>query len=114
MGLLCASAAWAGTVVGEVGLLLKGQRMASVLTETDCTLYRLTAQALERMYGADPELALALHRFLVRLLAERLTTTSNMLRGSQEQGLKRGSPATEDASIMGAPWVAETQQPSLR
>jgi len=43
-----------GTVVGEIGLLLKGQRMASVLTESDCTVYRLTANALERICSADP------------------------------------------------------------
>jgi SulP family sulfate permease len=103
-----------GTVVGEVGLLLQGQRMASVLTETDCTLYRLTAQALERMYGADPELALALHRFLVRLLAERLTTTSNMLRGFQEQGLKRAQPGPVNAPSERSPLESEEQRLSLR
>jgi SulP family sulfate permease len=79
----------AGTVVGEVGLVLKGQRMASVVTETDCTVYRLSEQALERICKTDPELALALHQFLLRLLAERLTSTSNMLRGFQEQGTQR-------------------------
>jgi SulP family sulfate permease len=73
-----------GTVVGEVGLFLGGQRMASVVTEQPCSVYRLTAAALDRMRSEDPSLALALHQYLVRLLAERLTTTSNMLRGYQE------------------------------
>jgi len=36
------------------------------------------------MRREDPALALAFHKFLIRLLAERLTTTSNMLRGLQE------------------------------
>jgi SulP family sulfate permease len=78
-----------GTVVGEVGLVLQGQRMAAVVTETECTVYRLTAEALARMCNTDLELALALHQFLLRLLAERLTSTSNMLRGFQEHSLNR-------------------------
>jgi SulP family sulfate permease len=78
-----------GTVVGEVGLFLKGQRMASVVTETECTAYRLSDKALERIRKDDPELALALYQFVIRLLAERLTSTSNMLRGFQEQRLRR-------------------------
>jgi SulP family sulfate permease len=78
-----------GTVVGEVGMFLGGQRMASVVTEDECSVYRLTAEALDRMRHEDPALALAFHQFLVRLLAERLTTTSNMLRSFQEGSSKR-------------------------
>lgn len=73
----------AGTVVGEVGLFLGGKRTASVIAETDCSAYRLTRSALDRMRAKQPDLALALHEFLIRLLAERLNTTSNMLRGMQ-------------------------------
>lgn len=78
-----------GTVVGEVGLFLQGRRMASVVTETECNVYRLSAESFERMCSSDPELALAFHQFVLRLLAERLTSTSNMLRSFQEQGVKR-------------------------
>ncbi len=74
----------AGTIVGEVGMFLGGQRMASIVAEKSCRVYRLSADALQRMRGADPSLALAFHQFLIRLLAERLTTTSNMLRGFRE------------------------------
>ena len=73
-----------GTVVGEVGLFLGGVRTASVVTDRECTVYRLTAESLKRMCQQDAELALAFHEFLVRLLAERLTTTSEMLRGFQQ------------------------------
>jgi hypothetical protein len=59
--------------------------MAAVVTEADCAVYRLSAQALERMRQDDPALARAGFEFLIRLLSERLTTTSNMLRGFQEQ-----------------------------
>lgn len=73
----------AGTVVGEVGLFLGGKRTASVVADTDCSAYRLDRAALERMQTEKPALSLALHQFVIRLLAERLTTTSNMLRGLQ-------------------------------
>jgi SulP family sulfate permease len=74
----------AGTVVGEVGLFLGGKRTASVVAEKPCTIYRLSSDSLQRMRRDDPELALAFHRFVVCLLAERLTSTSNMLRGLTE------------------------------
>jgi SulP family sulfate permease len=69
----------AGTVVGEVGLFLGGRRSASVITEQASTVYYLSADALSRMRTTDPALALAFHQFLVCLLAERLTSASNML-----------------------------------
>jgi hypothetical protein len=46
----------------------------------------LSAESLERICNSDSELALTLHQFLLRLLAERLTATGNMLRGFKEQG----------------------------
>ena len=81
-----------GTVVGEVGLFLQGQRMASVVTETDCVVYWLTTESLGRICSNELELALALHQFLLRLLAERLTSTSNMLRGFQETEFEAPAP----------------------
>ena len=74
----------AGTVVGEVGLFLGGRRTASVVTEEASTVYLLSAASLHRMRTEDPTLALAFHQFIVRLLAERLTTASNMLRDFQQ------------------------------
>jgi SulP family sulfate permease len=74
----------AGTVVGEVGLFLGGQRAASVVTEQPCTVYRLSHESLERMNVKNPELALAFHRYLICLLAERLTSNSKILRSIVE------------------------------
>jgi SulP family sulfate permease len=74
----------AGTVVGEVGLFLGGKRTASVVTEEPSIVYLLSAEALQRMRKQEPDLALAFHEFVVRLLAERLTTASNMLRDFQQ------------------------------
>jgi sulfate permease, SulP family len=73
-----------GTVVGEVGLFLRGTRAASVVTEQPCTVYRLSIEALERMNRENPELALALHRYLICLLAERLSSRTTLLRGMME------------------------------
>jgi SulP family sulfate permease len=74
----------AGTVVGEVGLFLGGQRTASVITEQPCTVYRLSHESLERMNLENPDLALAFHRYLICLLAERLTSNSKILRSIVE------------------------------
>jgi SulP family sulfate permease len=68
-----------GTVVGEIGFYLNGPRTASVITETEATLYRLTRAAMERMEQDSPEAASAFHEFMVRLLAERLAETNKML-----------------------------------
>ena len=70
----------AGTVVGEVGLYLNQQRLASVITEEPCVIYRLEAKALHRMERENPPLASAFHEFMVRVLAERLTQQSKTLR----------------------------------
>ena len=70
-----------GTVVGEVGLFLRGARAASVITEQPCIVYRLSTTELERMSRDNPDLALAFHRYLICLLGERLTNSTALLRG---------------------------------
>ena len=74
----------AGTVVGEVGLFLGGTRAASVVSEQPCTVYRLTADALERMNREHPDLALAFHRYLICQLGERMAGNSKRLREAVE------------------------------
>jgi SulP family sulfate permease len=68
-----------GTVIGEVALYLKLPRSASVVAETDSSVYRLTLEALHTMQQQDPGLAAALHKFIVRLLAKRLNDTNKLL-----------------------------------
>jgi len=70
----------AGTVVGEIGLYLDQQRLASVVTEEPCTVYRLSAEALHKMEQEKPALASAFHEFMVRVLAERVTQQNRTLR----------------------------------
>ena len=74
----------AGTVVGEIGLYLDQQRVASVVTEEPCTIYRLSAEALHKMELENTALALAFHEFMVRVLAERVTQQNRTLRALVE------------------------------
>jgi SulP family sulfate permease len=74
----------AGTVVGEIGLYLDQQRLASVVTEEPCTIYRLSTEALHKMERENPALAAAFHEFMVRVLAERVTQQNRTLRALVE------------------------------
>jgi len=69
----------AGTVVGEMGLYLSIERTATVVTEQESVLYRLTKKALADIEAQDLELACALHRFFIRLLSERLSHANEEL-----------------------------------
>ena len=73
-----------GTVVGEISLFIGGPRTASVVTNEPCVVFGLTPASLARMEQADPTLALAFHRFMVCLLAERLTNSTGTLRSLLE------------------------------
>jgi sulfate permease, SulP family len=68
-----------GSVVGEVAMYLGGVRTASVVADSPCTCYRLSAEKLREMEQHTPDLAAALHQFLARLLAERLAGLSRSL-----------------------------------
>ena len=69
-----------GAVVGQEELFLGTSRAASVVTETPTVLYRLSAGALYRMEADEPQLAIALHHFMGRLLTEQLGALRRTLR----------------------------------
>jgi SulP family sulfate permease len=75
-----------GTTIGEMGLYRKTQRMASVIADKPSTMYFLPAEAFSQIETADPLLASNIHRFIVNLLAERLShreqELKNLLRSS--------------------------------
>ncbi len=73
-----------GTVVGEIGLYLGQLRLASVVTEEPCVIYRLSAEALQKMERENSVLASAFHEFMVRILAERVTQQNRTLRALVE------------------------------
>ena len=62
-----------GTVFGEMGLYTDAPRSAAVVTDQDAKLYELTEENLKSMQINDPEMATALHRYIIRLLAERIS-----------------------------------------
>ena len=70
----------AGTVAGEVGLYLGGERSASVVADTPSVVHRLGRDALARMAQEDPTLVAAFHQCMAKLLAERLINTNEALR----------------------------------
>jgi SulP family sulfate permease len=69
----------AGTVVGELGLYLGSAATASVVAEEQSRICRLSADALHAMEKEDPLVAAAFHKFIVRLLGERLTNANKSL-----------------------------------
>jgi SulP family sulfate permease len=67
------------TVVGEIGFYLSSPRTADVICDGPCVVYRLSATDLRRMQDDAPELASAVHEYLARRMAERLTHTIRSL-----------------------------------
>jgi SulP family sulfate permease len=62
-----------GVVVGEIALYTGAPRTADVVAETPSVVLRLSRASIERLEAEEPETAAALHRWLARTLAERLT-----------------------------------------
>lgn len=73
-----------GTIVGEIGMYLNIPRSASVVTEKDSVLYRLTSESVKRMEQTNPQLASLFHLFIAKILAERLNNTDKTLRAALE------------------------------
>ncbi len=63
---------------GEVGVLEKGQRTANVRATSDCVLFRISAEAFNRI-KQDPALAVPILNGLCRSLALRLSDVTSRL-----------------------------------
>jgi SulP family sulfate permease len=72
--------AGSGSVIGEIGFYLGGERTADVIADTPCILYRMRLNDLQRLEETDPETASTLHRVIVLLLAERIVNMTNSLK----------------------------------
>ena len=68
-----------GTTVGEMGLYMGIPRTADVVASRSSIVYRLSAEALERMRKEDPEVAAVLHEWIARLLAERVAANNRTI-----------------------------------
>lgn len=69
---VCLRTFGSGVVVGEIAFYLGQRHSASLVTEGDATLWRLSRGALAKMGHEAPGTSAAFHQYLVRTLAERL------------------------------------------
>jgi len=73
-----------GTVVGELGLYLRTNSAASVITERESVFYRLTAEALKNIEEKEPEIAAAFHKYMAQRLGRRLLYTNQSLQAMMD------------------------------
>ncbi|MBP6682307.1 MAG: SLC26A/SulP transporter family protein [Halioglobus sp.] len=68
-----------GTVFGEVGFYLGTPRTASVIVDNGGDLYVLCQAANARLEQEHPQIAGALHKFMIRVITRRLQLTTTTL-----------------------------------
>lgn len=69
-----------GTIIGEISFFLQQRRTASATTQTPTTVWQLSQENLIKMTRQDPEISYAFHRYLLRILSERLNQTNRLVR----------------------------------
>jgi SulP family sulfate permease len=69
-----------GSVLGEIELYLETPRTASVVAETPCVIWRISAASLLHLKEADPTIAARFHFYMCRILAGRLAKNHELLR----------------------------------
>jgi SulP family sulfate permease len=67
------------TVIGEIAVYVGGRRTATVIADTPVVAYIFASAAVVQMEREAPALAIAFHRMMVRIEAERLRFTSHEL-----------------------------------
>ncbi|HAO39447.1 MAG TPA: sulfate permease, partial [Afipia sp.] len=67
------------TTVGEMGLVARQPRSATIRAETDSVLYVLRADAFNAITASNPALGQKLLTYFMSVLAERLTFASRMI-----------------------------------
>ncbi len=72
-----------GTVFGEMGLYTSAPRSASVVAMEKCVLYKLTVERFKLVQAKAPQLAAAVNRYVVGLLAERVAEENAKTRANQ-------------------------------
>jgi SulP family sulfate permease len=61
------------TTIGEMGLITRRPRSATIQAEADSVLYELTAETYERIKRDEPALSQALLGYVVSVMSERLS-----------------------------------------
>jgi SulP family sulfate permease len=69
------------TIVGEIGFYLGDLRTATVIAEAPSIVYRLSREALLQLEKEQPNVALALHKLLVKKTAKRVNHISKSVKG---------------------------------
>jgi SulP family sulfate permease len=69
-----------GTVVGEMGFFTGQPRSADVVTSVNCRVRKLSAEKLKEMERDHPQAVLEFHRFILRLLSQRLIAANEEIR----------------------------------
>ena len=67
------------TTVGEMGLIARSPRSATIQAEATSVLYELDAEAFERIKRDQPALSQALLAYVIRVMTERLTFASRLI-----------------------------------
>lgn len=67
------------TTIGEMGLITRQKRSATIKAEVPSVLYELNADACERLKRENGALAQALLTYIVRVMAERLSFASKVI-----------------------------------
>ncbi len=68
-----------GSVVGELSTYLQNPAVASVVADKPCVVYGLSNAAITEMETKDEPVAMAFHRFVAHLLAEKLDATTRTM-----------------------------------
>lgn len=68
-----------GQSFGELGLLVKQPRLATVAAGTELKVLRISPDSLESLESEAPKVAAALYKTLARTLAEQLISEVNLL-----------------------------------
>jgi len=72
-----------GTVFGEMGIYTSAPRSASVVATERCVVYRLSDERFKIIQSKAPQLAAAVNRFVVTLLADRVAEENAKARAMQ-------------------------------
>lgn len=72
-----------GTVFGEMGIYTSAPRSASVIAMERCVVYKLSVERFTLIQQKAPQLAAAVNRFIVALLAERVAEENAKNRAAQ-------------------------------
>ena len=67
------------TIIGEMGLLTRRPRSASIVAETPSVLYELSADAYDHLKHENPALTQALLTYVVKIMGERLSFSNQTI-----------------------------------